>query len=256
MKKGLLRIFLYLLAVAGITDTIIIAKRSGGMDLGILLPAVGGACIILWALFKKTGLYRKKQNLFGKLIKVFTGLFLVWLVSFIIITAIIITSAIPDKEQQVDSVIVLGAGLKGETPTLVLKKRLDYTLEYYKLNPDVRIIVSGGQGKGETITEAEAMKRYLVKHNIHENIILKEERSTSTYENMQYSKNLYENTMGKPLGKVMIITNDFHMFRAKILAKRAGLKPYGISSGTPWYLYPNVCLREYFALFKSLLLDR
>jgi uncharacterized SAM-binding protein YcdF (DUF218 family) len=54
----------------------------------------------------------------------------------------------------------------------------------------------------------------------------------------------------------MIITNDFHMFRSKILAGRAGLEAYGISSGTPWYIYPNVFLREYLAVFKSLLLDR
>ncbi len=256
MKNKYLQIFLYILAVAGIIDTILIAKRGGGMNLGVLLPAVGGACIILWALFKKTPLYRRRPNLYRKLIKVFTVLFLVWLVSFVIITAVIITSAMSDKEQKVDSVIVLGAGLKGETPTLVLKKRLDYTLDYYKSNPDVKIIVSGGQGIGETITEAEAMKRYLVKHDIPENIILKEESSTSTYENMLYSKKAYENTIGKPLDKVMVITNDFHMFRAKILAKRAGLKAYGISSGTPWYIYPNVCLREYFALFKSLILDR
>ncbi len=256
MKNKYLHIFLYMLAVTGILDTLIIARRSGGMDMGILLPAIGGACIIIWAVFKKTRLYKRSPNFYSKLIKVFTGLFLVWLVSFIIITAVIITSAISDREQKVDSLIVLGAGLKGETPTLVLKKRLDYTLDYYKDNPDVKIIVSGGQGIGETITEAEGMKRYLVKHNIPENVILKEERSTSTYENMMYSKKVYESTLGKPLDKVMIVTNDFHMFRAKILAKRAGLKPYGISSGTPWYIYPNVCLREYFALFKSLILDR
>ncbi len=256
MKNKYFKIFLYILAAAGIMDTIIIANRSGGMDTGILLPSIGGACIIFWALFKKTGLYRQRSSFYSKLIKVFTGLFLVWLVSFIVITAVIITSAMSDKEQKVDSVIVLGAGLKGETPTLVLKKRLDYTLDYYKLNPDVKIVVSGGQGIGETITEAEGMKRYLVKHKIPENVILKEERSTSTYENMLFSKKVYENAMGEPLGTVMIVTNDFHMFRAKILAKRAGLKPYGISSGTPWYIYPNVCLREYFALFKSLILDR
>ncbi|EPR11673.1 YdcF family protein [Ruminiclostridium papyrosolvens] len=256
MKNKYFQIFLYILAAAGIMDTIIIAKRSGGMDMGILLPAIGGVCIIIWALFKKTGLYRRRPKFYSKLIKVFTGLFLIWLVSFIIITAVIITSAMSDKEQRVDSVIVLGAGLKGETPTLVLKKRLDHTLDYYKLNPDVKIIVSGGQGIGETITEAEGMKRYLVKHNIPENVILKEEKSTSTYENMLYSKKMYESTIGRPLDKVLIVTNDFHMFRAKILAKRAGLKPYGISSGTPWYIYPNVCLREYFALFKSIILDR
>ncbi|WP_242855991.1 YdcF family protein [Ruminiclostridium josui] len=188
MKNKYLYTLLYILAAVGIMDTIIIAKRSGGMDMGILLPAIGGTCIILWALLKKTGLYKRRPQFYNKLIKVFAGLFTIWLVSFIIITAVIITSAMSDKDKQVDSIIVLGAGLKGETPTLVLKNRLDYTLDYYKNNPDVKIIVSGGQGIGETITEAEGMKRYLVKHNVPENVILKEEKSTSTYENMVYSK--------------------------------------------------------------------
>ncbi|HEX2927616.1 MAG TPA: YdcF family protein [Ruminiclostridium sp.] len=256
MKNRVLEKCLYIIAFGGILDSILIAYRSGGVDTGILLPAVGGVCVIFWLLFMHTGTYRKRSKAYSRIAKVVSGLFVIWLVSFIIVMSVIMTSAISDNNQKVESVIVLGAGLKGESPTSVLKERLDYTIGYFKYNPDVKIIVSGGQGFGEVITEAEGMKRYLVRHGVPENIILKEERSTSTYENMIFSKKLYEDTMGKPLGRVMIITNDFHMFRSKMLARRAGLRPYGISSATPWYIYPNVCLREYFALFKSLVFDR
>ncbi len=257
MKKSkLIQLGFLVLAIIGILDTIIMTIRSGGVDTGILLPSIGGTSIILTIVFTRTELYKKNLKLYNRVGKVILGLFIVWLISFVVVLTIIFTSAISEQNEEVDSVIVLGAGLKDETPTLVLQERLDYTIEYLNKNPDTKAIVSGGQGFGETITEAEGMKRYLVSHGIPEDKIIKEERSTSTYENMIYSKKLYEKIMGKKLGRVMIITNDFHMFRSKLLAKRAGLKPYGISSATPWYVYPNVLLREYLAVFKSLILDR
>ncbi len=250
------KIFLLVAAVIGILDTLIMRSRSGSMDLGILLPGVGGIIIILGLIFVKTKVYRINPMLYNKLGKFTLVMFTLWMISFITVTVLLISSAISEKDKAADCVIVLGAGLKGETPTLVLAKRLDNTLQYAAENPGVSIIVSGGQGIGETITEAEAMKRYLVRRGIPEKFIIKEEKATSTYENMLYSKKVYEEQFGYPPEKVMIITNDFHMFRSKILAERVGLKAYGMSSNTPWYIYPNVFLREYFALVKSLVLDR
>lgn len=255
-KNGLVRWCLLLIAVLGIIDTVVISKRSGGMDLGILLPAVGGAGIIFGVIFARTGIYRKKQKLFNKIYQWMIGLFTVWFISFAALTAVILVSAVSQPDEPVECVFVLGAGLNGDRPTLVLKERLDNTLEYFEKNAGVKIIVSGGQGHGETITEAEGMKRYLVGHGMPESSVIKEEQATSTYENMIFSKKLYESMYQKKLKKVMIITNDFHMQRSKLLAKRAGLEPYGISSGTPFYIYPNVLLREYLATFKSLIFDR
>lgn len=245
-----------IIAFLGIIDTIVMSKRSGGMDFGILLPAVGGAGIIFGVLFAGTQMYEKKRKKYIRLYKLIIGLFSVWLISFIVLTAAIMTSAVSQPNEQVECVFVLGAGLKGDKPTLVLIERLDNTLKYFEKNPEVKIIVSGGQGFGETITEAEGMKRYLTGRGIPEASIIKEEKATSTYENMIFSKALYENLYQQKLNKVMIITNNFHMSRSKLLARRAGLEPYGISSGTPFYIYPNVLLREYLATFKSLIFDR
>jgi len=257
VKKGeVIQLSLLILAIIGILDTIFISSRSGGKDVGILLPAIGGTFIVLGVLFTKTRLYKKNLKFYNRVGKVILGLFGLWLISFVVVVTVILTSAISDQNEKVDSVIVLGAGLKGETPTLVLLERLNYTIEYLNKNPNTKAIVSGGQGFGETITEAEGMKRYLVSRGISEDMIIKEEKSTSTYENMIFSKKLYEKIIGKKLEKVMVITNDFHMFRSKLLAKRAGLEPYGISSRTPWYIYPNVFLREYLAVFKSIIFDR
>lgn len=256
VKNRLVKAGLYIAAAAGILDTIIIRLRSGSMDFGIILPGLGGLALLLGLIFSGSNIYRKRKKLFNKLFKAGLVLFTLWLVSFIIVSAILIGSAFSQRAEKVDCVIVLGAGLKGETPTLVLAQRLDNTLAYAAENPGTVIIVSGGQGRGETITEAEGMKRYLVRHGIDEDLIIKEEKSTSTFENMVFSRELYKQSFGRELRRVMIITNDFHMFRSKMLAGRAGLEPSGISSGTPWYIYPNVFLREYLAVFKSLVFDR
>ncbi|QNU67751.1 YdcF family protein [Ruminiclostridium herbifermentans] len=256
MKTKLIKIILICIAIAGIIDTIILAIRSGNVDTGILSPSIGGVFIIFLLLFIRTEHYKKKLKLYNKIGKVLLGLFIVWFISFAALTIVILTSAVSQSDEKVDSVIVLGAGLKGDKPTLVLQERLNYTIEYLNKNTDAIAVVSGGQGIGEIITEAEGMKRYLIAHGISENRIIKEEKSTSTYENMIFSKKVYEETTGKELDKVMIITNDFHMFRSKHLAKRVGLEPYGISSGTPWYIYPNVLLREYLAVIKSFIFDR
>ncbi len=256
MKRKITKLIFITIAVIGIFDTIIMATRSGNVDTGILLPSIGGASIIFVMIFIRTEHYKKKLKFYNNIGKVFFWLFIVWFISFVVLTSVILTSAISQSNEKVDSVIVLGAGLKGDKPTLVLQERLNYTIDYLNNNTDAIAVVSGGQGVGEVITEAEGMKRYLIEHGISENRIIKEEKSTSTYENMIFSKKVYEETIGKKLDKVMIITNDFHMLRSKHLARRVGLEPYGISSGTPWYIYPNVLLREYLAIFKSLIFDR
>lgn len=220
-KKRLIKVSLFIFAVIAILDTVIIRSRSGSMDFGILLPGLGGLTIILGLIFVNSKVYTRKKKFYDKVGKFILITFAVWLVSFIIVSVILVSSAISEKDEKVDCVIVLGAGLNGET-----------------------------------ITEAEGMKRYLVRHGVPEQLIIKEEKSTSTYENMVFSKRLYFQSFDKVPEKVMIITNDFHMFRSKLLAKRVGLDAYGISSGTPWWIYPNVFLREYLAVFKSLILDR
>jgi uncharacterized SAM-binding protein YcdF (DUF218 family) len=255
-KSTIIQAGLLIIAIAAIIDTFIMFNRSGSMDTGILLPSVAGVCIIFGIIFIKTKIYKKNSKFYNSIAKVVLVLFLVWLVSFVVLLTVIFTSAVSQKDEKVDSVIVLGAGLKGDVPTLALKSRLDAAIDYLNNNPEAKAVVSGGQGYGEKISEAEGMRRYLVSHGVPGDRILKEENSTSTYENMLYSKKVYESSTGKKLGKVMIITNNFHMMRSKMLAKRAGLEPYGISSSTPWYIYPNVLLREYLAVFKSFVFDR
>ena len=162
-------------------------------------------------------------------------------------------SAIP-----VDAVIVLGAGGNGETPSAALWSRIRAAEDYLEIHPDVPVVLSGGQGAGEAISEAEAMRRALWKEDGAENArLLLEERSTNTAENFRFSKALLEER-GLDTGRatIAVVTNDFHCFRAHMIARRQGLKTIDVPAELPWWwLTANYYLREAFAVVKTSLFD-
>lgn len=162
-------------------------------------------------------------------------------------------SAIP-----VDAVIVLGAGVNGETPSAALWSRIRAAEDYLEIHPDVPVVLSGGQGAGEAISEAEAMRRALWKEDGAENArLLLEERSTNTAENFRFSKALLEER-GLDTGRatIAVVTNDFHCFRAHMIARRQGLKTIDVPAELPWWwLTANYYLREAFAVVKTSLFD-
>ncbi len=178
------------------------------------------------------------------------------MLQFIAVEALLIANGKSDEEKRTDFLIVLGAAINGETPSLALQLRLVTAVEYLKKYPDTHVVVSGGQGRGEDITEAEAMRRFLVAGGIDESRILMESRSTSTMENFKYSKQLIEQTTGKTVTDITFITNSFHIMRARLLAGRNGLEASAVSCKTPGQVIVQMYLREYLALFKSLLVDR
>lgn len=148
-----------------------------------------------------------------------------------------------------DVLMVLGAGVNGETPTQPLVARLDKAVEYFSENPHVTIMVTGGQGPQEDITEAEAMTRYLVSKGIPPEKILREDRSTSTGENFKFSKKLLDEKFSHYT--TAVITNDFHIYRAEQLAKITGLREVTtLHAPTPWYSAPVMYIREWLAIIK------
>ena len=178
------------------------------------------------------------------------------LVSFILIEGLIIQAAISKHSEKSDYLVILGAGLRGEIPSTALFQRLYTSLEYIKINPNVKIVVSGGKGPGESITEAEAMKRFLIKHGVEKGQIVKEENSTSTLENMKFTTKIIDKLDKKENIEVTIVTNNFHMLRAKFLAQRQGLKAYGYPAPLHPMLVPTCFVREYLAVINSFIFDR
>jgi uncharacterized SAM-binding protein YcdF (DUF218 family) len=149
-----------------------------------------------------------------------------------------------------DYIIVLGAQVKEEGPSIVLRYRLDAAADYLRENPETQCIVTGGQGANEPFTEAEGMRDYLVNIGIDESRIILEPRALNTQQNIAYSKAL----MDSPEASVGIVTNNFHVFRGVGLAKKQGLTDTcGIAApSNPLYL-PNNILREYFGITKDFL---
>ena len=182
--------------------------------------------------------------------------FFIGLASFVFIEALIIQSAISKHRGKSDYLVILGAGLRGEVPSTALYQRLYASLEYIEVNPNVKIVVSGGRGPGESVTEAEAMERFLIEHGVAKGQIIKEERSTNTLENMKFTTEILEKLDKKENIEVTIVTNNFHMFRAKFLAQRQGLKVYGYPAPLHPMLVPTCYVREYLAVINSYIFDR
>ena len=182
--------------------------------------------------------------------------FFIGLASFVVIEGCIIGSAVSKHKDKSDYLMILGAGLRGEVPSTALYQRLNASLEYIKINPDVKIVVSGGKGSGESITEAEAMKRFLVNHGVASDHIIKEEKSTDTLENMKFTAEVLKKLDKNKNVEITIVTNNFHVFRAKFLAKRQGLKVYGYPAPLHPMLIPTCFVREYLAVINSFIFDR
>lgn len=162
----------------------------------------------------------------------------------IIQISIIITplNAIPKKS---DAIIVLGAQLWGDKPAPMLEYRLEKALELFKGGYADKIIVSGAQGDDELITEALAMKIYLVEKGVPEDVIFEEDNSYSTYQNLYYSNKIMKE---KELESAIIVTNNFHIHRSLMIANRLNMN---VSPG-PTKNYPNLALTVKFYIREVL----
>ena len=163
--------------------------------------------------------------------------------------SIILNGISLNTPKNVDYLVVLGARIRGEVPSLTLQYRLDKAYTYLVNNPDTMVIVSGGQGVGESITEAEAMKRYLVKKGIKENRILLEPRARDTDENLRYAFEIMDGQQED--SSSLVVTSSFHVLRSKMIAKDLGRQVGGIGSKTLPYLIPTYYLREFFAVVEE-----
>ncbi len=200
---------------------------------------------IAWAV--KAGVIRKLPKSVKRL-----GIFCigVGMVCFLVIEGMIASGFAQAGEPGLDYIIVLGAQVWENGPSVVLQYRLDKAIEYLSNNQDTKCIVSGGQGYNEPFAEAVGMAEYLKAHGIEEERILLEAESTSTKENILFSRELMEED-----ATVGLVTNNFHMFRALQTARKYGLENVcGIAAGSsPSYL-PHNMFREFFAEIKFLLL--
>jgi uncharacterized SAM-binding protein YcdF (DUF218 family) len=151
------------------------------------------------------------------------------------------------------TVVVLGAGLREDRPSRILRERLDAAAEYLNAHPDAKCVLSGGQGADEPCTEASAMKTYLLEKGIAEDRLYLEEQSTSTYENLQFSRQvIQENGLCE---SIAVVTQGFHQCRAQAFARKQGFTRVGaVTARTQWELFPSYWVRDFAGLCHMVLL--
>ncbi len=249
-EQGLWALAALFLVSAGLCLWVFPGARFSGW-LSLALAGVCAAAVGLgrWAARSRTG--KLVRRLFG-------GVLAAGLLLFLVVEGLLLSHGERDNAAlPADAVIVLGAGVNGETPSLILQTRIDAAAAYLARHPEVPAVLSGGQGPGEDITEAEAMRRGLTAQGIDGGRLLLEDRSTSTAENFAYSKALLQEAgVDTDTAVIAVVTSDFHCFRAHLIAERAGLSVFDLPAQVPWRLLSvNYYVREFFALGKTLVFD-
>jgi uncharacterized SAM-binding protein YcdF (DUF218 family) len=178
------------------------------------------------------------------------GLSVVLIAGFLVAAGCSLSGFDEHGEPDLDCIVVLGAQMKADGPSIVLRLRLDAAYDYLVENPETVCIVSGGQGPNEPITEADGMADYLIERGIDESRIIRENTSTNTVENIRNSSAFFD----AEHDRVGIVTNNFHVFRSVRIAQAQGVQNVcGISADSvAWYL-PNNILRESMGIAKDLL---
>ena len=198
-------------------------------------------------------------------------------VALAVLCALVFLGAASSDKKNLDYVIVLGARVKEHTVSNSLKKRLDKAIEYAQENPDTMLVLSGGRGPGEDVSEAEVMRQYLEYNGVRPEQLLIEDRSVSTVENIAYSKVVIEEHRNrdkkelvpltrrttsvpyaiapdKPL-EIGVLTSNFHIYRARLTAEKWGFdNVYGISADSDPVLFIHLCVRECASIVKDRLM--
>lgn len=170
---------------------------------------------------------------------------------FLLVEGLILSRFGEEAKPGADYVIVLGAQWKENGPSYVLQKRLDKALEYLKDNPDTKVIVTGGKGDNEHMSEAEGMQGYLVAAGIAPERIFMEDKSTNTYENFVFSSEYLD----EENERVVVVTNNFHVFRATAIAGKQGYAHVeGLAAGSYPAMLPNNMFREFIGVLKDFLM--
>lgn len=191
-----------------------------------------------------------------KVTRVLIALVALGLAGFLILEGVVLLCAHDTIKGDCGAMVILGAQLKEDGPSLFLQRRLEKALDYLADHPDTLVVVSGGQGPDEPDTEANGMERFLREKGF-EGVILKEDQSHNTRANLKNSKAVllaqarYDVSQG-----VVLVSNDFHLARVRLLADRFGYRADVLAAPSDhWGFKLYNFLREPVGLVKSALLD-
>ncbi|WP_405406637.1 YdcF family protein [Streptomyces sp. NBC_01104] len=263
------------------------SQPATGREIGIVLLVLValGVAILSWFLISNgVTMVRKEGRSPANLLSLLTGLALVGLLALMITalilkndTLVVVTGTVLALagyiafllvcfvvyaflygrlhfHRRADYVVVLGAGLiNGTTVSPLLAGRLDRARTVHtKLTARGRqpvLLASGGQGPDEKLPESHAMAEYLIERGFPAALIEREDRSTTTEENLRYSKSIMEKA--NPDYRCLVVTNNYHVFRAAVTARRTGVRGHVVGSPTAAYFWPSAMIREFVAIFLT-----
>ena len=215
--------------------------RNLGNVAGTALAAVLFAAGAGSGLLRKRRLHLMRTRKGKAVIGILTAV-IILLACYAAVGSVCLRRAAAREPQPQAVLVVLGCKVRGETPSLMLTERLEAALAYLEAHPDAPCIVTGGLGDGENISEAECMYRWLTDHGIAPERILREDASTTTFENLTFTQRILEE---EGLGaSVALCTNEFHEFRALRIASSLGLNAGAVPARTAVWLFPTYWLRE------------
>lgn len=201
---------------------------------GYSFTALVAACIIGILLFYNVMSWAVKR--FPKparvVKRVFTVLLCIGLLICGITEVMIIRASFGEPEESCQYMLVLGAKVRYDGPSVSLMDRINAAYDYMVSHPEVIAIVSGGQGPDEPMTEARCMYEELVKKGIDPNRIWLEEKATSTWENINFTLDLIQERTGVRPDKIGLLSSEYHLFRASLFADRCGVDAVGIPAET------------------------
>lgn len=210
------------------------------MGLGLL---IGCYCIL-------KALSRNHVNAAKALRLILTTLLLLGILSAVVTGVLVGWASVGHEGVSCRYVVVLGAGVDGTAPSLSLRERLDAAYDYLVSNPQSICVVSGGQGDGEAITEAECMYLDLIRRGIEPERVWQEDKATSTAENLRFSLDLIEERTGSRPTQIGLVSSDYHLYRAGLMAQDQGVTAIGIPAETSLlHLEINYFLREIAAVW-------
>ncbi len=239
---------LLLLGVLCLIYFLCIAFFTGhGTNFYFIWLFLGIGAIILSVIIKK-GIWEEHFPLWFK--RIFITLSFAAGILFVIVEDCILSGFSQKGPQKLDYLVVLGAQMKVSGPSKALQYRLDEAIRYLEENQNTKVIVSGGQGADEPVSEAQGMYDYLVEKGIEASRIIKEDQSKNTFQNLNFSAEFLD----KENDSVGVVSNNFHIFRALKIARKAGYQNvYGISARGEPFLQLNNMMREFFGVMKDFL---
>lgn len=254
MNKKLKRALLGVCAFFGIWFIIPIVF-SGIVNIGNLAGIALCTAVFLCVLFNERltdfikKLWSKKA---GRVFVSFISFILCAVIATAAVETVLMVGAATAKPQPSSTVVVLGCRVYGERPSRMMVARLRAAQKYLDNNPDSVCILSGGQGEDEDISEAECMYRWLVDAGVSPERLYKEDKSTSTRENLLFSKEIIER---ENLNRnIAIATNEFHEYRAQKIAESLSLESGAVSGVTEIWVFPTYYVRELFGILYEWIL--